>query len=272
MKDRLNYIVGGAAVLLLAATFWFFSDVRRTQRVQAGFLGMISPFLKQGSSLHKYYTAKKEGLKRLDELEKEVTLLRTQNKELMATNQALRGVEAERNSLKRALGYREEAAFQLMPARIIARDPSTWFQKVTIDRGSEELIEPDQPVLTEAGLVGKTTSVISAHSAQIILITDENCRVSARIEGTREQGIVQGERAVKGGTPGVGLGFLSKQANLQPGRAVYTSGIGKVYPEGILIGAIEDFRVRELDSYATIKPAVDLTTLEDVFVVIGDKK
>jgi rod shape-determining protein MreC len=272
MKDRLNYIIGGAALILLGVTFWFFSDVRRTQRVQAGFLGVVSPFLKQGSSLQKYYTAKKDGLKRLDELEKEVNLLRVQNKELMATNQALRGVEAEKNSLKRALGYREDAAFQLMPARIIARDPSTWFQKVTIDRGSEELIEPDQAVLTEAGLVGKTTTVISAHSAQVILITDENCRVSARIEGSREQGIVQGERAVKSGTPGIGLGFLSKQAVLERGRSVYTSGIGKVYPAGILIGTIEDFRTRELDSYATIKPAVDLTTLEGVFVVISQTK
>src|SRR3954467_10396975 len=222
MKDRLNYIIGIAALLLLAGTFWFFSNVRRTQRVQAGFLGAISPFLKQGSSLQKYYTAKRDGLKRLDELEKEVDLLRTQNKELSATNQALRGVEAEKNSLKRALGYREDAVFQLMPARIIARDPSTWWQKVTIDRGSEELIEADQAVLTEAGLVGKTTSAISAHSAQVILITDENCRVSARIEGSREQGIVQGDRVVKGGTPGIGLGFLSKQASLEKGRNVYT--------------------------------------------------
>jgi rod shape-determining protein MreC len=269
IKEKLNYVIGVAALILLGVTFWFFSDVRRTQRVQAGFLGTISPFLKQGSSLQKYYTAKKEGLKRLDELEKEVTLLRTQNKELMATNQALRGVEAERNALKRALAYREEAAFQLMPARIIARDPSTWFQRVTIDRGSEELIEPDQAVLTESGLVGKTTNVISAHSAQVILISDENCRVSARIEGTDDKGIVQGERN-KPGT--IGLGFLSKQAKLQKGRSVFTSGIGRVYPEGILIGAIEDFHVRELDAYATLKPAVDLTTLEDVFVVIGEKK
>ena len=84
------------------------------------------------------------------------------------------------------------------------------------------------------------TSAISAHSAQVILITDENCRVSARIEGSREQGIVQGDRVVKGGTPGIGLGFLSKQASLEKGRNVYTSGIGKVYPAGILIGSIED--------------------------------
>ena len=51
-----------------------------------------------------------------------------------------------------------------------------------------------------------------------------------------------------------------------------TSGVGGVFPSGILIGAIKDFRMRELDGYATIVPAVDLTTLEDVFVVVSETK
>ena len=49
-----------------------------------------------------------------------------------------------------------------MPARIIARDASTWYQTVIIDRGAEEAIEPDMPVLTEEGLVGKTNVVAAA--------------------------------------------------------------------------------------------------------------
>jgi len=272
MKERLNYIIGGAAIVLLIATFWYFSDNRRSQRVQAGFLGLISPFLKQGSSLQRYYVTKKEGLKKLEDLEAEVTRLRVSYKELSATNQALRGMEAENNRLRNALGYRERAAFQLMPARIIARDASTWFQKVTIDRGSEELIEPDQAVLTESGLVGKTTSQISAHSAVIVLLSDEACRVSATVEGTREQGIVKGERGSKGSVPIIGLGFLSKQNQLKTGMNIYTSGVGGVFPSGVPIGAVESWRARELDGYATVKPAVDLSTIEDVFVVVSDTK
>jgi len=271
-RDRLNYIIGGAGVVLLVSALWFFSSPVRSQRVQAGFLGMISPFLKQGSSLERYYLTKKEGLKKLEDLDKEVVQLRVANKELSATNQALRGLEAENNRLRNALGYRERAVFQLMPARIISRDSSTWYQKIIIDRGSEELIAPDQAVLTESGLVGKTTSIISAHSAQVILISDENCRVSSTIEGTREQGIVKGERATKAGLPTIGLGFLSKQAPLKPGLTVYTSGVGGVFPSGIEIGKVDTFRVRELDGYATVKPAVDLTTIDDVFVVVSDTK
>jgi rod shape-determining protein MreC len=279
MRERLNYIFGGAAVVLLIFVFWFFSNPRRTQQVQAGFLGLISPFLKQGSSVQRYYVTKKEGLKRLDDLEAEVKTLRIANKELSATNHALRKLEEDNNKLRAALGYRERAVFMLMPARIIARDSSTWYQKIIIDRGSEEGIEEDQAVLTESGLVGKTTGVISKHSAQVILISDENCRVSAMVEGTvgqgkgtREQGIVKGERAMSGGVPTIGLGFLSKQANLRPGMNVYTSGVGGVFPYGVMIGQVRDFKVRELDGYSTITPAVDLSTIEDVFVVVSDTK
>jgi rod shape-determining protein MreC len=272
MRERLNYIFGGGAVVLLVFVFWFFSNPRRTQQVQAGFLGLISPFLKQGSSVQRYYVTKKEGLKRLDDLEAEVKTLRIANKELSATNHALRKLEDDNNKLRAALGYRERAVFMLMPARIIARDSSTWYQKIIIDRGSEEGIEEDQAVLTETGLVGKTTGVISKHSAQVILISDENCRVSATVEGTREQGIVKGERATSGGVPTIGLGFLNKQANLRPGINIYTSGVGGVFPSGVAIGVIRDFKVRELDGYSTITPAVDLSTIEDVFVVVSDTK
>ena len=190
--------------------------------------------------------------------------------ELSATNQTLRKLEEENNSLRSALAFRERAAFQLMPARVIARDASTWYQKIIIDRGSEEAIEPDMPVLTEEGLVGKTT-VVSEHSSIVILISDENCRVSATVEGTRESGIVKGERAISGGVPTIGLGFLSKTANLQPGMNVYTSGVGGVFPSGVSIGKISTFKVRELDGYATLVPSVDLSNIEHVFVVVSER-
>ena len=91
------------------------------------------------------------------------------------------------------------------------------------------------------------------------------------MEGTREQGIVLGERVSGSVTPLLDLNFLSKQANLQPGTKAYTSGVGGVFPSGFLIGTVQSFRMRELDGQARIAPAVDLSHLEDVFVVTGNK-
>lgn len=271
MKDRGNIIA--IAVFAVAVVFVFvFISPRTMQQVQSGFLGMIAPFLKQGSSFERRYTSFREGLKSLNQLEEENKRLLVANKQLSAENQTLRGHEAENNRLRNALGYREKAVFQLMPARIIARDASSWYSTIKIDRGSAELIEEDQPVLTEEGLVGKTTKDIADHASTVILMSDENCRIAATVEGTREQGIVKGERTSSMAVPVISLNFLSKQANLKPGQKVYTSGIGGVFPAGVLIGAVKEFKVRELDGYATIVPAVDLSTIQDVFVVVGDSK
>ena len=271
MKQRTNIIAVLVFTMAVIALFVILSP-RNTQRVQAGFLAMIAPFLKQGSALERKYNDFRRGLQSLQELEEENTRLTIANKELSATNHTLRGLEGENNRLRNALGYRERAVFKLMPARIIARDAATWYNTIKIDRGSAELIEPDMPVLTEEGLVGKTT-VVSEHAAVVVLISDENCRVAVTVEGTREQGIVKGERSSHTAQPIISLNYLSKQANLKPGQKVLTSGVGGVFPSGVLIGAVREFKVRELDGYATIVPAVDLSTIEDVFiVVVGDTK
>ena len=67
------------------------------------------------------------------------------------------------------------------------------------------------------------------------------------------------------------MNFLSKQSDLKPGQKSFTSGVGGVFPSGIPIGVVKTFRVRELDGQAQLQPAVDLTKLEDVFVVTGRK-
>ena len=271
MSRRL--VIPSVIVFILATGFILFLNPRNVRRVQAGFLGLISPMLKGGSGVEKKYHDYREGLKSLDQLEEENKRLTVANKEMSATNQTLRGLEAENNRLRNALGYRERAVFRLMPARIIARDASTWYNKIVIDRGTGDGLKEDgdQAVLTEEGLVGKTT-VVAEHSAEVVLVSDEACRVAANVEGTREQGIVRGERASSGSSPSIGLNFLSKQANLKTGANIYTSGVGGVFPSGVLIGQVKEFKMRELDGHATVVPAVDLTTLEDVFVVVGDSK
>ncbi|MEP6822128.1 MAG: rod shape-determining protein MreC [Chthoniobacterales bacterium] len=241
-----------------------------TRKVQSGFYQLISPFLTTGSSLEKQITSVRAGLKSLDDLEKDNSQLRVENRSLKATNQALRDVEREVNRLRLALAYRERSVFRLVPAEIVTRDASTWWRTVTINRGKDDGIETDMSVVTDQGLVGKTTTVSDTISV-VLLISDENCRVAANVEGSREQGIVTGERVAGALTPLLNLNFLSKQANLQPGQKVYSSGVGGVFPSGLLVGTVKEYKVRDLDGQARINPAVDLSKLEDVFVVAGRK-
>jgi rod shape-determining protein MreC len=260
------------ALAIFAAILAYFLSfgAESTRKLQAGFYSLISPFLKTGSGLQKSITSVSTGLKTLEEVERENAALKVDNRSLKATNDALRGVEHEVNRLRRALDYRQRSVFRLVPAEIVARDSSTWWRTATINRGKKDGIENDMPVVTDAGLVGKTTTVADNISI-VLLLSDENCRVAAAVEGTREQGIVSGERVTGSVTPLLDLNFLSKQANLQPPMKVYTSGVGGVFPSGLLIGTVQSFRARELDGQARIAPAVDLSHLEDVFVVTGNK-
>ena len=260
------------ALLILAAMLAYFVSLGpdSTRKLQASFYQLISPFLTTGSGLEKQITSMRAGLKTLDEMERDNNALRVENRSLKATNQALREVEREVNRLRIALNYRQRSVFKLVPAEIVTRDASTWWRTVTINRGKQDGIEGDMAVVTEEGLIGKTTTV-SESIAIVLLVSDENCKVAATVEGTREQGIVSGERVVGALAPLLDLNFLSKQANLQPGQKAYTSGVGGVFPSGLLIGTVKEYKVRELDGQARLTPAVDFSRLEDVFVVTGRK-
>ena len=260
-----------ALLIFIAVLGYFLSfGAESTRKLQGGFYQLISPFLTTGSSLEKQISGIRAGLDSLEKLEKDNASLRVENRALKATNQALRDVEREVNRLRLALAYRERSVFKLVPAEIVTRDASTWWRTVTINRGKQDGIESDMSVVTDQGLVGKTTTVSDSISV-VLLVSDENCRVAVNVEGTREQGIVSGERVAGALAPLLNLNFLSKQANLQPGQKAYSSGVGGVFPSGLLVGTVKEFRVRELDGQARLTPAVDLSKLEDVFVITGQK-
>ena len=272
MNRRANLIAIG--IFLVALTGVFILSPRNRQRLQSAFLGIISPFLKKGSEYDSRWRNYKAGLKKLDELEAENQRLKVDNDQLRAENQALRGFEAESIRLKAAIGYQRTSPFALVPARVIGRSPSNWWSTVVIDKGSEDRVEPGMAVVTPGGLVGKIAN-LSEHSATVLLVSDENCKIAGSVEGTKEQGIVRvevrGQRMSNSIQPTMTLNFLSRFAPLRPGQKVLTSGAGSVYPPGILVGQIVEFKSRELDGQAVIEPSVDIAGLADVFIITGMK-
>jgi rod shape-determining protein MreC len=266
MSRRTNIIV----LLIFGAILGYFLSfgAETTGKFKAGIYQLLAPFLTGSSKLQRQITSVRSGLKSLEQLERENAALQVDNRALRATNQALRDVEHEVNRLRHALNYRERSVFKLIAAEVVTRDSSTWWRTVTINRGKGDGVQTDMPVVTDEGLVGKTTTVSDSISI-VLLISDENCKVAASVEGSREQGIVSGERVTQGLNPVLDLNFLSKQADLKPGQKVYTSGVGGVFPSGLLMGVVKSFRVRALDGQAQLTPAVDLSHLEDVFVVTG---
>lgn len=275
MKRRTNALV--VVAFLIAVLMVLLISPRNRERVQSGFLTAISPFLKKGSEWDSSFREYRGRVKKLHELEADNARLRTELDDLRSQNAALRGFENLYHESQKAVGFKQQAPFSLVPARVIGRPIGNWWHSIQVDKGSADGVEPGMAVLTPDGLVGKTV-MVAEHIATVLLITDENCKVAATVAGSKDpgrQGIVhvevRGERSASNLQPRMVLNFVSKFASLQPGEEIETSGAGQVYPPGIKIGRVLEFKPRELHGEALLEPTANLATVSDVFIVSGIK-
>ncbi|MFI0347423.1 MAG: rod shape-determining protein MreC [Chthoniobacterales bacterium] len=256
-----------SAIIVAALTFSFLGT-NSLKTLKSGLISCLSPIIRSRLFVEKKIGRIGQNLMTLDQLDTEYHRLLLENKNLHVENDALRGLQEENNKLRETLGYSKRSAFKLLPAAVVAHDSSIWWNTIKINRGSHDGVEIDRAVITDRGLVGKTISVTPDLSV-VLLITDENCKVAAKVEGTHEQGIENGPRVPTGELQ---LTFLNKLADLQPGQKVYTAGVsGGIFPSGIQIGTVKSFQIHELDGEAMLEPAADLNNLEDVFVIVGAK-
>ncbi len=180
----------------------------------------------------------------------------------------LEALEQENIELRAHLGFMIRPDRELIPAEVLARDISGWWQTVRIGKGLAEGVEPHMAVVTPDGLVGRTMNV-SAGTADVQLISDPFCRVSAYLPRTEAYGITLGRGLPLRGGAMLRMEFINKDAEIRPGDEVVTSGLGGTFPKGILIGHIEHVMMHDSGLYhiADVAPSADIGRLTYCFVV-----
>lgn len=212
----------------------------------------------------------------IDQLRERVGRLETENARLKAEQMLLRRFQEENIRLREMVGFQQDSPYRLLACRVVRRDPSTWWSALIINRGyvDEPSLALDQPVVSPRGLVGKIGEV-GPYSSRVILLIDENCRISAEVEGSRARGISVGASTVNRGTSRCRLTYVPRESPFQVGERVFTSGLGGTFPPGLLIGtvieapALSGDRNFGLFREGLIEPAVDLSNLDELFVVTG---
>jgi rod shape-determining protein MreC len=152
--------------------------------------------------------------------------------------------------------------------RVVLHEPAPWWRTVQIDLGARDGIATNMPVLTVQGLVGRISSV-SLTKAQVVLLGDPNCKASAVVRNeSNVTGIVVPYGTLDSSL--VSLEFLPANANVKPGQNVLTSGIGGIFPPGILVGKIVDAHSADygLSTEARVKLAANLNALDEVWVLL----
>jgi rod shape-determining protein MreC len=202
-------------------------------------------------------------------LKKELAAARAQSTNeaaLERENAQLRG----QLKLSEGLGYTNATR---ETARVIVKSPTVWYSTVTIDRGRNDGIRVDQPVINGDGLVGHV-SAVSGGTATVTLLTDSSSSVSAQIEPDGALGIV---RPNVGDPNDMQLQYISKNHPVTKGAKVVTSGsapgpLESIYPRGIPIGEVSRVEPGELDLYRKvhIRPWADFRRM-DVLTVLTSK-
>lgn len=157
---------------------------------------------------------------------------------------------------------------KLKPAALLYRDPASWFKSVVLDIGSEEGVRAEAGVLNAYGVVGRLAQV-GPQSSQLQLLSDPNCRFSARLPRSGLQCAVAGD-----GRRGALLQYLGGQDDVRVGDLVETGRGSRSFPSGVPVGKV--VRVARLDGglrlLVEVEPAAPLNRLEGLAVWVGDPK
>jgi len=175
---------------------------------------------------------------------------------------------AENERLKSLLNLKEQSKYKVLPAKIIGRDPSVWFDSSIINRGSLDGVKLNMPVVTDGGLVGRVTAV-SPLTAQVDLITRDKSGLGAvigEIGNSNALGVVSGTSKKEI----VEMRYVPGSVEVQTGEGIYTTGQDGIYPAGLKVGEIVEVRSGSatVPHQIFIRPSAGLNSMQEVGVLL----
>jgi len=223
-----------------------------------------SPVTSITSGVSGYFTS----IASLRSAQDENTQLRKEIEELRLEVESAKGLTEENQRLKSLLEFKEQSKLDVLPARIIGRDPSVWFDSSIVNRGSLDGVKLNMPVVANGALVGRVTAV-GPLTAQVDLITRDKSGLGAvigEIGTSTALGVISGtsKRDL------LEMKYVAGSTDVQVGQPVFTTGQDGIYPPGIKVGEI----VQVISGSATtphqifIQPAAKLGSMQEVGVLL----
>jgi rod shape-determining protein MreC len=223
-----------------------------------------SPVTTVGSAISNYFGS----ISNLRSAQDENGALKQRVQELEVELKGKQDLTAENERLKALLSLKEQSKYKVLPARIIGRDPSIWFDSSIINRGSLDGVKLNMPVVTDGGIVGRITAV-SPLTAQVDLITKDKSGLGAavgEIGSSNALGVVSGTSK----SDLLEMRYVSGSVDVQIGQTVYTTGQDGIYPAGLKVGDIVDLKSGSatVPHQIFIQPAARLNSMQEVGVLL----
>src|SRR5262245_24695494 len=233
--------------VLESAAFGLFAQVQ----------AMITGVADGGRSLWTNYFALRRAASENAALRERVLALEGQLQE----QEALAG---RAKALEDTLGLKQSQPAPTLAARVIAGSPTPSVWTVTIDRGSEDGLEPDLAVIGAKGMVGRVIAPLAKHAATVQLLIDRDAGAAVTFERANAGGLVVGV-----GRASLDTKYVPVLAAVQVGERVVTSGQDGIYPAGFTVGSVETVTGQGAERQIVVRPAVDFSHLDLVLVMLA---
>ncbi len=217
--------------------------------------------IRSGGNLIKAYTE-------YEALEEENDKLKNQ---LASSAQLIRDAEGyakENESLKAMLGIaKEHADFEFASCQVVGSDQNGYAHTLTLSKGSADGLREKDLVMTAEGVVGYI-SELGLTWSKVTTVLDSSCEIGAIVTRTRDVGVLDWDYALAADGL-LKLAYLDTAVELQSGDTVETSGVGGVFPKGVLLGRVRELHTEShgISQYAILEPAVDVHKVSTVFVI-----
>ncbi|MEE9464344.1 MAG: rod shape-determining protein MreC, partial [Candidatus Neomarinimicrobiota bacterium] len=204
------------------------------------------------------------GIEDIFSYREENQVLRQRLMQYTLLNAELADYARENEHLRRMLRFTENSAYDLRLAEVTNRGASSILSTVALNIGTRHGIEPNLPVLTLAGLLGKTMTV-APNASVVQLATDRNFRLSVKVGDEGVRGILAPSYGLYAEVTGILPG-----SSVQPGDRVMTSGFSDIYPKNLPVGVVEEVEVIPGDNFSHVKVLLhaDPSETEHVFVLV----
>lgn len=252
-----------AGLLALGASFFGFNPLTNLGEIIA------TPFRSLSASISEWVQERHDRATRYDQLVEENEALRQRLADMEETARAGEDAVRENERLKELLGLAEERPELVYEeATVTRRSASNWESNVTVNKGTADGVALSDCVIDQYGnLVGVVTEV-GLNWALVSTVLDPDVELGARVARTDDDAILEGDFSLM--LEGrLKLTYLPADTQLVSGDQVITSGLGDVYPAGLLVGVIRSLYTEAdgMSRCAVVEPAADLEEIRYVYVI-----
>lgn len=267
-RNKQTEILGGIITVIVLILLIFLSnvEVNKLSYLESAASSIINPIQRVFIDLRNKIQGNSAYFSNMEVIMQENEELKKKNSELETVLREFEMLKAENTTLQEYMNLTDKySSYQTIPAYVINKDVSNYSSTLVLNVGSQDGIRENMTVIADKGLVGHVISV-SEKTCKVQVIIDSASTVSSSISTTNDsiicKGTLENDQILR-------ASYIPTGAELIQGDSVYTSGIGGIYPKGIIIGTVKEIITTSniTDRYAIVEPAVDFSKIDTVLII-----